>query len=111
MEHRRDNHEMPPCRDDLEDNCSRNPEICYYTHKSNPPIKKVKQTKFNCYSCQNEFNSIGSMMEHRKEVHPEVVKPCSKAATGECKKVRCWYMHTETTNQDFYSSRTYLEHP
>ena len=111
MEHRRDNHEMPACRDDLEDNCSRTPEICYYTHKSNPPIRKVKPTKYYCYSCQNEFNSLGSMMEHRKEIHPEVVKPCLKAATGECKKTKCWFMHTETANSDFQTIRTNLEHP
>ena len=108
MEHRRDNHEMPDCRDDLEDSCTRSAEICYYKHKSN---SKVKPTLFNCYSCQHEFNSLGSMMEHRKEIHPEVVKPCSKAATGECKKPKCWFMHLDATNLDFHLSRPNLEHP
>ena len=40
-------------------------------------------------------------MEHRKENHPEVVQPCSKAATGECQKEKCWYMHSEIKKSGF----------
>ena len=111
MEPRRDNHEMPACRDDLEDRCSPAAEIFYYKHKSSPPFIKSKLNIVKCYSCQEEFKSLGNMMEHRKENHPEVVQPCSKAATGECQKEKCWYMHSEIKNPDFHGGREPILNP
>ena len=111
MEHKRDNHEMPPCRDDLEGKCSRSAEICYYKHTTSSPSRNPKPKVVVCYSCQQEFDYLGSMMEHRKANHPEVVKPCLKAVTGECQKERCWYMHNEITNPDFQVGRTSDRNP
>ena len=111
MKHRCDNHEMPPCRDDLEDNCSRSAVICNYKHKSNTPFRNPKSNEVICYSCQHEFNSLGSMMEHMKTNHPEVVKPCLKALTGEIEKERFWYMHTDINNPDFQLGRNSQRNP
>ena len=73
MKHRWDNHEMPACRDDVEDKCTQSAEIWYYKHKTNPYFRKQKPSVVICYSCQQEANILGSMMEHRKENYPELV--------------------------------------
>ena len=74
MNHRRDNHDMPMCYFDMEDRCSQSPERCWYKHRSQKSLTtNIKNSK--CFSCKEEFNSIGDMMDHRKEIHPETVKP------------------------------------
>ena len=112
MEHRKENHEMPLCRDDIKGDCSRGPEQCWYKHKVGQTPSISKQNIINCFSCQQEFRSIGIMMEHRKSVHPETVKLCSKAASGECKRVKCWFLHAdEIVDQGFQDSRESQETP
>ena len=74
MNHRRDNHDMLMCYFDMEDRFSQSPERCWYKHRSHKSLTtNIKNSK--CYSSKEEFNSIGNMMDHRKEIHPETVKP------------------------------------
>ena len=94
MNHRRDNHEMPMCYFDMEDRCSQSSERCWYTHKSAQKTNTTNQKIIICFTCKQEFNYIGGMMEHRKEIHPETVKLCTKFSTGECRRVKCWFLHT-----------------
>ena len=42
---------------------------------------KIKPNVTTCYPCQQEFNSLGSMMKNRNEIHPDPVKPCFKAVS------------------------------
>ena len=80
MDHRRDNHDMPMCHFDMEDRFTQLPGKCWYRHKSGTSSDK-KDIK--CFTCQHTFNSIGMLMEHRKEIHPEIVKNCTKFLAGE----------------------------
>ena len=86
MDHRRDNHDMPMCYFDMEDRCTQLPGQCWYKHKDgvSSGAKIIK-----CFTCQQTFNSIEVLMEHRKLVHPEIVKECTKFLAGECKRVKC----------------------
>ena len=112
MEHRKENHDMPYCRDDAKGDCSRGRAQCWYRHKNSQTITELTSKTSHCFSCQQEFNSLGSMMEHRKLVHPETVKPCSKAASGECKRIKCWFFHeTEYVEQGFQVPREPQEIP
>ena len=68
MDHRRDNHDMPMCFFDMEDRCTQLPGKCWYKHKSSVTAE-VKIIK--CFTCQETFDSIGRLMEHRKNIHQE----------------------------------------
>ena len=92
MDHRRDNHDMPMCYFDMENRCTQLPGKCWYKHRSS----ETSDSKINkCFPCQQTFNSIGIMMEHRKTMYPETVKVCTKSLTGECRRVVCWFLHNE----------------
>ena len=93
MEHRKANHDMPFCRDDAKGGCDRGPAQCWYKHKNSQIQNEIKSNPSQCFSCQQAFTSLGNMMEHRKLVHPEIVKACTKAASGECKRTKCWFLH------------------
>ena len=94
MNHRRDNHEMPMCYYDKEDKCNQTPEMCWYKHKSQQMEERRTNSQSNeCFVCQEDFRSLGSLMEHKKTVHPELVKHCTKFAKGECRRVKCWFIH------------------
>ena len=95
MDHRRDNHVMPMCHYDIDNKCNQLPEVCWYQHKQGniSNHRNVQDLQNKCFTCQEEFISLGSMMEHRKTNHPELVKLCTKAATGECRRVKCWFHH------------------
>ena len=112
MEHRRYNHEMPLCRYDIEGGCNRLIGKCWYKHKSSQPQQKTTLVKSVCYSCKEEFEAHGVMMEHRKLIHLEIVKKCFEFLKGECKKIKCWFLHESTEiEQGFQESRTQQETP
>ena len=112
MEHRRDNHEMPLCRYDIDGGCNRPIGKCWYKHKSNQSLKETNLVKSICYSCKEEFAAHGDMMEHRKFIHPEIVKTCFEFLKGECKKEKCWFLHKVTNSQQgFQLPRTQQETP
>ena len=108
MNHRRDNHDMPMCHYDMEDNCNQLPDICLYKHKvqkisdKGNVIRRTDSQSNECFVCQENFRSLGTLMEHKKDVHPELVKQCTKAMKGECRRTKCWFMHK--TEQDFQLS-------
>ena len=112
MDHRRDNHEMPMCFYDLEGKCKQLPGKCWYKHQLNQTMAPVISNSTKCYSCKEEFASLGMMMEHRKENHPKIVKPCSKFAAGECRREKCWFLHENHSNdQVFQTNRVIQEAP
>ena len=112
MEHRKENHEMPFCRDDAKGGCDRGPAQCWYKHKNSQIQNEIKSNPSQCFSCQQAFTSLGNMMEHRKLVHPEIVKPCTKAASGECKRTKCWFLHeNDNIEQGFQVLRESQEIP
>ena len=70
----------------------------------NSPLTAISKNK--CFSCRNDFDTFGDMMEHRKNVHPETVKDSTKAITGDRRRKTCWFLHpTENTQQGFQAVR------
>ena len=112
MDHRRDNHVMPMCFYDMEGKCKQVQGKCWYRHKSSQPDESGSSNITKCFSCKNDFPSLGSMMEHRIKNHREIVKQCTKYAAGECKREKCWYLHEDKSNdQVFQSTSTIQENP
>ena len=103
MVHRRDNHVMPMCHYNIDNRCNQLPEVCWYQHKEGN-ILNQRNIQNKCFTCQEEFMSLGSLMDHRKTNHPELVKLCKKAANGEC-----WFMHQN--EQDFQLGQTLQTNP
>ena len=111
MDHRRDNHEMPMCFYDMEGKCKQLPGKCWYKHKSSQ-VMKPSSNSTKCFSCKNEFPSLGSMMDHRKVNHPEIVKQCIKFAIGECERESCWFLHGDKSDdQGFQETSARQEAP
>ena len=122
MNHRRDNHPTDKmCFYDAEDKCSFSASQCWYKHKenrrsttsetrsSNQQIKELK-----CFTCQNKFANVPSLMEHRKQNHIETVKPCSKYVDGKCDRgQKCWYLHEtlEESLVDFHVTQKTTNQP
>ena len=102
MDHRRDNHEMPMCFYDMDGKCKQLPGKCWYKHKSSQPIEPTSSKSTTCFSCKEEFLSLGDMMDHRKINHKEIVKQCNKFATGECRRERCWFLHENKSNDQVF---------
>ena len=116
MEHRRDNHEMPLCRYDLDGGCNRPTGKCWYKHKSSQSLIITNIEQIICYTCKEEFRTIGVIMEHRKLNLPEVVKKCSDFMKGQCKQVKCWFLHENSGDnseieQVFQATRKHQESP
>ena len=107
MSHRRDHHPINKmCFYDAEDNCSFSADQCWYKHKesrcntnSEERVSNQKTNELKCFTCQNSFANIPSLMEHRKLNHIETVKQCSKYEEGKCDRgQKCWYRHGSSVN-------------
>ena len=102
MNHIRDNHEMLLCFYDMEGKCKQVSGQCWYKHKSSQPIEPKSSKSTTCFSCKEEFLSLGSMMDHRKINHQEIVMQCNKFATGECRRQICWFLHEKKSNDQVF---------
>ena len=73
-----------------------------------PNSQQTKELK--CFTCQNKFANIPSLMEHRKQTHIETVKPCTKYVEGKCDRgQKCWYRHE--SDEDFHVAQKTLNQP
>ena len=122
MNHRRDNHPTNKmCFYDEESKCSFSASQCWYKHKesrksTNSEVSSSKQQRneLKCFTCQNHFANIPSLMEHRKINHIETVKPCSKYVDGNCDRgKKCWYRHevSEGSSVDFHVAQKKANQP
>ena len=102
MNHRRDKHPTNKmCFYDAENKCSFTANQCWYKHRdsrsnTNSDIRSSNQqtNEIKCFTCQNRFANVPSLMEHRKKNHIETVKPCSKYVENKCDRgEKCWYRH------------------
>ena len=118
MNHRRDKHPSNKmCFYDAENKCSFSADQCWYKHKeamkqtysdARPNSQQTKELK--CFTCQNKFANIPSLMEHRKQTHIETVKPCTKYVEGKCDRgQKCWYRHE--SDEDFHVAQKTLNQP
>ena len=60
---------------------------CFYSHTP------ISENKFRCFQCNEEFDTKGDMMVHRK-THGEV-RTCSRFLNNQCERGNdCWWNHT-----------------
>ena len=118
MNHRRDKHPTNKmCFYDAENKCSFTANECWYKHKesrsnTNSEVRSSNQQKneLKCFTCQNRFSNVPSLMEHRKTNHIETVKPCSKYEEGKCDRgEKCWYRHGSSV--DFHVAQKISNKP
>ena len=85
--HRLDVHRtFKPCKNIM--NCPYG-DRCFYSHTP------ISENKFRCYQCNEEFDTKGNMMIHRK-THGEV-RNCSRFLNNECERGNnCWWNHTNS---------------
>ena len=107
MNHRRDKHPTNKmCFYDAENKCSFSADQCWYKHResrsktnSESRLTSKDRNVLKCFTCQNIFANIPSLMEHRKQNHIETVKSCNKFVEGNCDRgQKCWYKHESDVN-------------
>ena len=60
---------------------------CFYSHTP------ISENRFRCFQCNEEFDTKGDMMVHRK-THGEV-RTCSRFLNNQCERGNdCWWNHT-----------------
>ena len=54
------------------------------------------KTSFTCHTCGSSFSNKPDMMNHRKSMHPEIIKTCRRFLKGICAYADeiCWYGHS-----------------
>ena len=59
------------------------------------------ESEIECYHCGDNFPEKKDLMNHRKLIHIEKVKPCSYFLEGHCNfEDECWYNHSITGSND-----------
>ena len=69
-----------------------------YSHEYPDPDHYGKDT---CLDCGKLFDTKCQIMTHRKECHPNLIKPCSFFMEGKCAfdDNVCWYSHKDKPNK------------
>ena len=93
MEHRKDKHieSVANCKNNLEGKCPYTDKMCYWNHN------KETRKNIDCFICGKSFKNKSELMNHRKQEHYEIVKPCFQFYKNTCrfKDDLCWYKHEE----------------
>ena len=66
---------------------------CWKLHTSSP-----NSEPFTCFSCKKGFNTMNSLMSHRKKEHIELCKPCmpkNEKCRFENMPDKCWFLHQD----------------
>ena len=93
--HTRDDHEKTKdCEFFKEGKCQFPESICWDRHDKSAANTSNVIEKIDCHTCKNTFKTKTQMMVHRKEKHPEKVKPCREQEG--CTRRVCWYIHMNT---------------
>ena len=95
MLHRKSSHieVVAFCKNESEGRCVFSSDKCWWKHKEKDNQNKGFTIK--CSICQNMFSSKDAMMMHRKKMHRNLVKECSKLRNSECDygENECWFIH------------------
>ena len=69
------------------------------SHKSKPDHMKSN----SCNICAENFETVRSVMIHKKGQHKDKVSKCWKFTAGNCELGDdiCWFIHSESTQSDF----------
>ena len=93
-----------PCKNAL--NCQYR-ENCFYSHEPR------KDNEYPCYECGNKFESVRTLMGHRKTQHKSQV--CKKFLENKCifNEDGCWFSHTikDQKHQGFQKEPPQLKPP
>ena len=96
MNHRKSMHlnSVAYCRNKLEGKCNFSDEICWWNH-SEKQINNEQNVK--CFVCSKLFDSKVELMMHRKNDHPELIRPCNMFRLNCCifQAESCWYKHVK----------------
>ena len=103
MHHRKSNHieVVAFCQNENEGKCIFSSDKCWWKHKEKDD--QNQSSTIRCFICQNKFESKDSMMMHRKKMHRNLVKECSKLKNSECNRGEneCWFKHgTDNTHEE-----------
>ena len=103
MLHRKSNHieVVAFCQKESERKCIFSSNKCWWKHREKDD--QDKNSTIKCFICQTMFSSKDAMMMHRKNMHRNVVKECSKLKNSECNfgESGCWFRHgTDDTHEE-----------
>ena len=64
-------------------------------HEYPDTLCNIPYTSDSCLDCGKLFDTKGEIMTHRKESHPNLIKPCTYFIEGKCsfEDSVCWYSH------------------
>ena len=84
MNHRKSEHLniVAQCRNYLEGKCVYTDSMCWWKHAERAASS---ETHIACFICNKNFISKPLMMSHRKRDHADVLRPCNKYLSNECK--------------------------
>ena len=74
-----------------------------------PTTTPIEHKDIKCFTCKNNFRNISEMMVHRKEVHPEKVRPSNDP--DRCGFTICWFLHIYKPNNADNGNQTKTDNP
>ena len=97
MKHNKQEHyeNIANCFKEEGGNCKFGPRNCWFRHKKTFRNNGQKENVFKCRICEQVFCTKKYLMEHRKQVHYEIVESCFNAASRACnlEAESCWFKH------------------
>ena len=65
-------------------------------------IKHRADGSMRCRNCGEPFSSRSNLLEHRKDMHADVVAPCRNYLSGNCpySNLMCWWSHDNQPRQE-----------
>ena len=70
-----------------------------HTH-SIEDVENQDEASFNCNFCNDAFETLSDIMEHKKLIHTSNVQHCNQFLEGNCLYGNsCWFLHSETLKQ------------
>ena len=92
MRHRKNNHmeSVAYCRNFEVGNCSFTSESCWWNHEIKSDSDSIK-----CFICGMSFETKNGMMVHRKQMHSNIIKPCTQFLKRSCRfqDELWWFKH------------------
>ena len=71
-------------------------DMCWWSHIEKRDIVN------ECYLCNENFETKGQMMKHRKKKHNNIINNCVQFERNECRfqEESCWYNHPGKEDQN-----------
>ena len=106
MNHRKKEHikTVAFCRNMMQGVCQFSNQKCWWNHETQSENERKTDGNFNCYTCNENFNTKGKMMIHKKEKHRHLVRSCNLFIDDKCphNDSMCWYVHEDNfINENF----------